>query len=179
MNKKFATMGAVVRATALTTFVAIVLTAPAAAKDRKLPGTSIAGAGLQADVVRMIGFYELLPRDQCVLWQVIDTLVTEPPADVNRDRWVERWTVDHCGKRNLYQIDFLPDPGGGTRFGVSRVTDAVAPVAPPAAPAAVAPGETPTRSNPAVDTNTPAAIGVTSLVPGGRPLQRKLTAEID
>lgn len=93
------------------------------AGGKKLPGGSMANAVLQKDLVEQIAMLEMIFGEGCKKFRVVDTEVVEPPATLNVDRWVERWTVDRCGTKVYYRMQLTPSKGGGTDFGVSLMED--------------------------------------------------------
>jgi len=102
----------------------LILVHDAYAGGKKLPGSSLANAVLQRDVAQQIAMLEMIFGEGCKKSKIIDTEVIEPPATLNVDPWVERWTVDRCGTRVHYRVELTPSKGGGTDFGVSMIDEA-------------------------------------------------------
>jgi hypothetical protein len=89
----------------------------------KLPGSSIADARLQQDVAQQVAMLEMIFGKGCNKSRIVNTEIIEPPARVNVDPWVERWTADRCGTKVYYQVKLVPSKGGGTDYGVSLMED--------------------------------------------------------
>jgi hypothetical protein len=64
-------------------------------------------------------------------WRVIDTKITKVPKTLGEEKgtglalmqWTERWTIDRCGKKVLYSIDFDMRGSAGTIFKIRDETD--------------------------------------------------------
>jgi len=112
-------------ATALTALVLAVSPVPdASAGGKKVPGTSIVDSVLQRDIAQQVAMLEMMFGADCKDARIINAEVTEPPAVVNVDKWVERWTVDRCGKLVYYRVVLTPGKRGGTDYKVSLLEDA-------------------------------------------------------
>jgi hypothetical protein len=88
------------------------------AQAAKLPGGSIADALLQQDVLPTVWTLDTVWDNACTQRKVVDTAVTVSGQRPGVDPWTERWTVDRCGKRIDYVVEFTPSPKGGTDFQV-------------------------------------------------------------
>jgi hypothetical protein len=76
-----------------------------------LPGNTRADSVLQQDAWNMLIAHERGWAKPCKDSKVVNTEVVEPPLnDVIRDPWIERWTVDRCGREISYKVTFTPDP---------------------------------------------------------------------
>jgi len=105
------------------TFTTLIPSHAACADAEKLPGASLADPVLQSDVAQNIHRLESVFGAGCRSARVINTEVIEPPARINVDPWVERWTVDRCGASVHYRVELNPSKHGGTDFGVSPMED--------------------------------------------------------
>lgn len=105
------------------TFIASIPFHAAWAESEKFPGSSLASPILQSDVAQKIDLLESVFGAGCKSARVVDTEVIEPPARINVNPWVERWTVDRCGTRVHYRVELNPSKHGGTDFGVSLMED--------------------------------------------------------
>lgn len=84
----------------------------------KLPGESIADSRLQQDVLSTVWTLDAVWDNACTQRSVVDTAVIVSGQRPGADPWTERWTVERCGKRVDYIIEFTPSPKGGTDFRV-------------------------------------------------------------
>ena len=76
----------------------------------RAPGESRADSALQVNVLQ--GVYKLddLRTAKCVRRRISATEVVQGRNDPSH--WVERWTVDRCGDRATYLVEFEPRDGG-------------------------------------------------------------------
>jgi len=88
------------------------------AQGAKLPGGSLADAVLQKDVLATVWTLDGVWDNTCTQRKVVDTAVTDSGQRPGIDPWKERWTVDRCGTRVGYVVEFTPSPNGGTVFQV-------------------------------------------------------------
>jgi hypothetical protein len=88
------------------------------AQAAKLPGGSIADPPLQQDVLPTVWTLDTVWDNACTQRKVVDTAVTVSGQRPGVDPWTERWTVERCGKRIDYVVEFAPSPTGGTDFQV-------------------------------------------------------------
>ena len=104
--------------------VAIMATSAAAAP---LPGhTLVSDATLQHDVTTYIMAIEQVLAARCKKPRIVDTRITRPPKTLAEERgtglahakWTERWTIDRCGKKIPYTIDFDMRGSAGTVFNI-------------------------------------------------------------
>jgi hypothetical protein len=93
----------------------------------KLPGESlVTNPTLLRDVYFNLGVTEKALGPGCKKWRVIDTKITKPPKTLGEEKgtglaymhWTERWTIDRCGKKALYTIEFDMRGSAGTTFKV-------------------------------------------------------------
>lgn len=93
----------------------------------KLPGESLAAnPTLLRDVYFNLDVTERALGAGCKKWRVIDTKITKPPKTLGEEKgtglaymhWTERWTIDRCGKKALYTIEFDMRGSAGTMFKV-------------------------------------------------------------
>ena len=87
----------------------------------KLPGQSGADYALQRDALGTLMFSDQIADDShCGHRNVVNTEITDPPRNPGKDPWVEKWTLDRCGKLIYYKVTFTPTPvRGGTDYSVS------------------------------------------------------------
>jgi len=128
----------------VTTLVMLIPPDAACADAEKFPGISLASALLQSDVAQNIDLLESVFGAGCKSARVVNTDVMEPPARINVDPWVERWTVDRCGASVHYRVELNPSKRGGTDFVVSLIEDSKSDVQPQPAQAEK-PAESPSR----------------------------------
>lgn len=81
------------------------------------PGETLADSTLSVNAIQAIYRLDDLRAERCELRRFVDTDLVEtnsgsPPAAGSR--WVERWTMDRCGKRVRFLVEFAPDSPGGT-----------------------------------------------------------------
>jgi hypothetical protein len=95
----------------------------ACVESERLPGASLASSVLQSDVARNIDLLESIVGAGCKSARVVNTEIMEPPARINVDPWVERWTVDRCGASVHYRVELNPSKHGGTDFAVRLMED--------------------------------------------------------
>ncbi len=79
------------------------------------PGTTIAGPGLQEDVLNMILGIDGARHQECKNYGLKNTEMVEPPGSGDR-KWKERWILDRCGTEVAWDVQFTPDPKGGTNI---------------------------------------------------------------
>lgn len=93
----------------------------------RLAGQTIADTTLQADTLRAVILKDIADSRQegdegCQSRKVVNTEVVEPLVTGGaqfRGKWSEQWTLDRCGKRVYYSIEFTTGQAG-TFFQVSR-----------------------------------------------------------
>ena len=97
----------------------------------KLPGQSlITNATVIQDVYFHLNVTEKAFGKGCK-WRVIDTKITKPPKTLGEEKgtglavmhWTERWTIDRCGKKVLYTIEFDMRGSAGTMFAIKDETN--------------------------------------------------------
>lgn len=100
----------------------ILLTACA---TQRMPGQFQASPRLQLDTWEMILALDSGADIACKDRKVVNTEVIEQPTGVRikwgrmvKGRWVERWTVDRCGTRVAYRVEYTADGRGGTFFNI-------------------------------------------------------------
>lgn len=81
------------------------------------PGETLADSTLSVNAIQAIYRLDDLRAERCERRRFVDTDLMEtksgsPPAAGSR--WVERWTMDRCGKNVRFLLEFAPDPAGGT-----------------------------------------------------------------
>jgi hypothetical protein len=81
------------------------------------PGETLADSSLSVNAIQAIYRLDDLRAERCERRRFVDTDLVEtrsgaPPAPGSH--WVERWTMDRCGKRVAFLVEFSPDPAGGT-----------------------------------------------------------------
>ena len=75
---------------------------------------------LQKDVKQMIMMMESFYDSGCRKPKITEKAITKQPEKPGESAWVEKWTIDRCGKDFYYLITFTPTPSqGGTDFNVS------------------------------------------------------------
>ena len=93
----------------------------------KLPGESlVTNPTLLSDVYTYLDVTEKALGAGCKKWRVVDTKITKRPKTLGEEKgtglaymhWIERWTVDRCGKKTLYTIEFDMRGSAGTTFKV-------------------------------------------------------------
>jgi len=110
------------------TFVAIVLLVLCSTTfGGKVPGQSlVTNPTLLHDVYSYLDVTEKALGAGCKKWRVVDTKITRPPKTLGEEKgtglaymhWTERWTIDRCGKKALYTIEFDMRGSAGTMFKV-------------------------------------------------------------
>ncbi len=110
-----------------TLVAASILVLSSIAFGAKLPGESlVSNPTLLHDVYSYLDVTEKALRAGCKKWRVIDTKITKPPKTLGEEKgtglaymhWTERWTIDRCGKKALYTIEFDMRGSAGTMFKV-------------------------------------------------------------
>jgi hypothetical protein len=81
------------------------------------PGETLADSSLSVNALQAIYRLDDLRAERCERRRFVDTDLVEtksgaPPAPGSH--WVERWTMDRCGKRVAFFVEFSPDLSGGT-----------------------------------------------------------------
>lgn len=81
------------------------------------PGGTLADSTQAVSAIQAIYRLDDLRGARCDVRRFVDTDVVEtrsgaPPAA--GAHWFERWTMDRCGTRVKFLVEFSPDPGGGT-----------------------------------------------------------------
>ncbi|HKK04277.1 MAG TPA: hypothetical protein VKA50_00335 [Gammaproteobacteria bacterium] len=81
---------------------------------------TIADATLQRDVMQAIGAYEAASGGDAH-----PVLVSARPAKTHGRRpngpYTELWTVESNGRRSTYRVTFVPEPGAGTTYSITRL----------------------------------------------------------
>ncbi|HYR23686.1 MAG TPA: hypothetical protein VEP30_12275 [Chthoniobacterales bacterium] len=97
----------------------------------KLPGQSlITNPTVLQDVYFHLDVAEKAFGKGCK-WRVVDTKITKPPKTLGEEKgtglavmqWTERWTIDRCGKKVFYTIEFDMRGSAGTIFQIKDETD--------------------------------------------------------
>lgn len=88
-----------------------------AAAPWRPPGETLADSALAVDAIQAIYRADDLKGARCEMRRFVDTDIVgtvsgSPPAA--GARWTERWTMDRCGTRVPFLVDFVPNPAGGT-----------------------------------------------------------------
>ena len=90
-----------------------------------LPGQSlISDSAIKKDVCREVLAAEKALAGTCKKSRITHTTVTKPPKTPGQDKrtglagaqWTERWTIDRCGKKVFYTINFDNRGSAGTTF---------------------------------------------------------------
>ncbi len=105
----------------------VFLGACAAAKTTaKVPGGTLASAGLQKSTVDTITVRESMVGNPCKTAKVVGTEVldvaNQPKYDGDRltgGKWKERWTVNLCDNVVAYKVEYSTNPMGGTVINLS------------------------------------------------------------
>lgn len=108
------------------------VSAPLAGCALQMPGRTIADTPLQVDTLRAVMLMDLADSRQegdegCQSRKVVNTQIVEPLVTGwpgIRGKWVERWTLDRCGKLVHYAIKFFAGHTG-TLYRVSRESTTV------------------------------------------------------
>ena len=82
------------------------------------PGETLADSTLAVEAIQAIYRVDDRQGVRCEMRRFVHTDIVgavsgSPPAP--GARWTERWTMDRCGTRVRFLVDFAPDPAGGTR----------------------------------------------------------------
>lgn len=81
---------------------------------------TVADATLQRDVMQAIGAYEAARGGDSH-----PVLVSVRPADPQGQHqgraYTELWVVDSKGRRSTYRVTFVPEPGAGTTYTITRL----------------------------------------------------------
>ena len=88
-----------------------------AAAPWRPPGGTLADSTQAVSAIQAIYRLDDLRGARCDVRRFVDTQVVEtrsgtPPAP--GAHWFERWTMDRCGTRVKFLLEFSPDPAGGT-----------------------------------------------------------------
>ena len=88
-----------------------------AAAPWRPPGGTLADSTQAVSAIQAIYRLDDLRGARCDVRRFVDTDVVEtrsgtPPAP--SAHWFERWTMDRCGTRVKFLLEFSPDPAGGT-----------------------------------------------------------------
>ena len=79
-----------------------------------VPGNTTANMELQADVIKQLMLFErVLDKSDCQTRKIVHTEVLQLHAQ-NGKETREIWTLERCGKKLNYEVNFVPDPKGGT-----------------------------------------------------------------
>jgi hypothetical protein len=79
------------------------------------PGETLADSMLSVNAIQAIYRLDDLQGARCEMRRFVDTGIVgavsgSPPAPGSR--WTERWTMDRCGTRVRFLVDFAPAAGG-------------------------------------------------------------------
>src|SRR6476661_5836852 len=99
------------------TIVWIVLAGVAIGGCTHVPGETLTAGGLQRDVKARVLTLATSAKPQCRRAAIVHTEVVELHPDGKVA--LERWTVDECGEKVPYQVNFRP-AGRGQTFVVRR-----------------------------------------------------------
>jgi hypothetical protein len=91
-----------------------------------LPGTSMAGPGLQSKTMFTAMLYVIVANPDCPDYSNVNTefiQVTQPVAFDEQDnlvagQWIERWTFQFCGAQVVERITYTADGTGNINFDV-------------------------------------------------------------
>lgn len=97
---------------------------------QRFPGNSlvnVASGDLRRDVYELVMSSEKSIAPKCKQPKVIrtvvvsrpDTFANEPKTSFIQGKWVERWTVNRCGREVNYRVDFDARGSAGTRISAS------------------------------------------------------------
>jgi hypothetical protein len=79
----------------------------------KIPGGTLTDANIQKNVVKALTLYESTSKSGCSNPRIAGTEIVQKPSEQNGS-WIERWTLDRCGKETVsYLITFTPDTKTG------------------------------------------------------------------
>jgi hypothetical protein len=79
----------------------------------KIPGETFTDANIQQNVVSGLNLYESTSKSGCSNPRIASTEIVQKPTEQN-GVWIERWTIDRCGKTTVsYLITFTPDTKNG------------------------------------------------------------------
>jgi hypothetical protein len=81
------------------------------------PGETLADSALSGNAIQAIYRLDDQQGTRCEMRRFVDTDLLQttsgsPPAPGSA--WIERWTMDRCGTRVRFLVEFSPDPAGGT-----------------------------------------------------------------
>ena len=82
-----------------------------------VPGETIAGPTLQRDTWNVMRIFDEVNAPDCKDRKVVNTEVIDRTGT---NVWIERWTVDHCGEKAFFRVEFRSSMLGGTDFSVSE-----------------------------------------------------------
>ena len=88
-----------------------------AAAPWRPPGETLADSALAVEAIQAIYRADDRQGARCEMRRFVDTGVVGTPSGsppATGSRWTERWTMDRCGTRVRFLVDFAPDPAGGT-----------------------------------------------------------------
>jgi hypothetical protein len=102
---------------------------PAAAYDLKVTGRTLATKQLVSDVIKRIAGYTkqttgcsfLFSVDMKVMGRGYTPRQPAMPA-AGRSGHYEQWTVNACGKKQLFQVGMWTSPRGGADYAVTPIT---------------------------------------------------------
>lgn len=80
------------------------------------PSRTLTNPKLETDVQNHIFQLEFSSDENCREHRVVKTDVLEYPSRVGINKWAEMWTIERCGERFYYRVEFRPDEKGGTYF---------------------------------------------------------------
>ena len=88
-----------------------------AAAPWRPPGETLADSALAVEAIQAIYRTDDRQGTRCEMRRFVDTDVVgavsgSPPAAGSR--WTERWTMDRCGTRVRFLVEFAPVAAGGT-----------------------------------------------------------------
>ena len=86
-----------------------------AAAPWRPPGETLADSALAVEAIQAIYRADDLQGTRCEMRRFVDTAIVgavsgSPPAA--GARWTERWTMDRCGTRVRFLVEFAPDAAG-------------------------------------------------------------------
>lgn len=81
----------------------------------RAPGSTGACLTLQRVIMRLLWLVDLARDRTCSSRQILDTAVVEVTAGAE-PKVIERWTINRCGERVDYLVEFTTSPQGRTSF---------------------------------------------------------------